>query len=67
MGSRTDAEQEHALPQLSGLPLLVAAGKTTTRAQVAPRVLTQCDCMVRVELGRNPVQTGFCRKDQMGA
>ncbi len=67
VGSRTDVEQSHALPQLSGLPLLVVLGKTTTRAQVAPRVSTQWDCMVVFVPGRIPVQTGLCRKDQMGA
>ena len=58
---RTDVAQLHALPQLSGLPLLVHAGNSTTRAQVAPRVSTQWCCMLVFEPGRYPVQTGFCR------
>ena len=61
-GRRTDLVHEQALPQLSGFPLLVVLGKTTTSAQVAPSVSTQCDCMevLPSPSGKSPVQMGFC-------
>ena len=59
-GIRTDVSQLHALPQLSGLPLPVAAGNVTTMLHEAPRTLTQWLCMDSVE-EKKPLQTGSWR------
>ena len=40
-GGQFDASQLQSLPQLSGFPELVPAGKVTTGAHMAPSVLTQ--------------------------
>ena len=64
---RTDAVHEHALPQLSGLPLMVLLGKTTTIAHVAPITSTQCVCMeiLTPPNEMSPVQMG-CYEEMSG-